>query len=236
MIPAIVLAGGLGTRLRSVVPDLPKPMAPVAGHPFLWWLLRTLSRQGVREVHLSVGYQAEAIAAAFSSPCFGMALHVVREEQPLGTGGAIANTLRQAGLDEAFVLNGDTLVMADLPQLLAHHHAHRSDVTMVVAAMDDVSRYGAVGFDSAPPHRVTAFEEKGRAGPGFINAGVYVVRRDSLLAHDGPARFSFEHDYLNAKLRELQVHALPTRSRLIDIGVPDDYALAQTLVPALASE
>lgn len=234
MIPAIVLAGGLGTRLRTAVPNLPKPMAPVAGRPFLWWVLRRLSQQGVREVYLSAGYLADTIAEAFTSPCFGMTLHIVQEAEPLGTGGAIAATLRQADQPEAFVLNGDTLVMADLPQLLGEYRVRRSDVAMVVARMADVQRYGAVNFQPEQPHRVSAFEEKGRRGAGFINAGVYIVRRDSLLAHDWPERFSFEQDYLNARLCELQVHASPTDSRLIDIGVPEDYVLAQTLVPDMA--
>jgi D-glycero-alpha-D-manno-heptose 1-phosphate guanylyltransferase len=235
MIPAIVLAGGLGTRLRSVVPDLPKPMAVVAGKPFLWWVLRRLEQQGIADVYLSVGYKRDVIEDYFGDAFGALKVHYVIEDEPLGTGGAIARAMSAIGGDEAFVLNGDTMTIVDFDDLRAAGASGEADVVMAVAKLDDVARYGAVEFDAAPPRRVTAFREKGQTGAGFINAGVYLVKRAAFMRHVSEERFSFEQDFLYAHLAELQVHAVPAVSQLIDIGVPEDYALAQTLVPQMVA-
>lgn len=235
MIPAIVLAGGLGMRLRSVVPDLPKPMAEVAGKPFLWWVLRRLEQQGLTDVYLSVGYKRETIESYFGAVFGAMKVHYVVEEQPLGTGGAIAKAMAAIDGDKAFVLNGDTMTIVELAELCAASNVPEADVAMAVAHLDDVARYGAVDFDAAPPRRVTAFREKGQTGPGHINAGVYVLKRDALDRYPASERFSFEVDFLHRYLGDLRVHAVPTVSQLIDIGVPEDYALAQTVVPQMVA-
>jgi D-glycero-alpha-D-manno-heptose 1-phosphate guanylyltransferase len=236
MIPAIVLAGGLGTRLRSVVPDLPKPMAEVAGKPFLWWVLRRLEEQGVADVYLSVGYKRETIAGYFGDAFNAMRLHYVIEDEPLGTGGAIAKAFAQIPGDEAFVLNGDTMALLDLAALSAAGREGAADVTMAVAHLDDAARYGAVDYEPTVARRVVGFREKGQTGPGYINAGVYWLRRDALARYALPQRYSFEQDFLHAHLADLQVHAVPSVSDFIDIGVPEDYALSQTAVPAMFSD
>ncbi|MGT2471976.1 nucleotidyltransferase family protein [Paraburkholderia terrae] len=234
MIPAIVLAGGLGTRLRSVVPDLPKPMAEVAGKPFLWWVLRRLEQQGIGDVYLSVGYKREVIEAYFGTKFGALNVHYVVEDEPLGTGGAIAKAFDAIGGDEAFVLNGDTMTIVEFADLRSAA-ASDVDLAMAVAKLDDVARYGAVDFDATSMRRVTAFREKGQTGAGFINAGVYLVKRDALKRYPLPEKFSFEQDFLHAHLADLRVSAVPAVSQLIDIGVPDDYALAQTLVPKMVA-
>ncbi|BCF98065.1 D-glycero-D-manno-heptose 1-phosphate guanosyltransferase [Paraburkholderia sp. PGU19] len=234
MIPAIVLAGGLGTRLRSVVPDLPKPMAEVAGKPFLWWVLRRLEQQGIGDVYLSVGYKREVIQAYFGAKFGALNVHYVVEHEPLGTGGAIAKAFDAIGGDEAFVLNGDTMTIVEFADLRSAA-ASDVDLAMAVAKLDDVARYGAVDFDATSMRRVTAFREKGQTGAGFINAGVYLVKRDALKRYPLPEKFSFEQDFLHAYLADLHVSAVPAVSQLIDIGVPDDYALAQTLVPKMVA-
>ncbi|SKC81929.1 D-glycero-alpha-D-manno-heptose 1-phosphate guanylyltransferase [Burkholderia sp. CF099] len=234
MIPAIVLAGGLGTRLRSVVPDLPKPMAEVAGKPFLWWVLRRLEQQGIGDVYLSVGYKREVIEAYFGVKFGALNVHYVVEDEPLGTGGAIAKAFDTIGGEEAFVLNGDTMTIVEFADLRSAA-ASDVDLTMAVAKLDDVARYGAVDFDATSMRRVTAFREKGQTGAGFINAGVYLVKRDALKRYPLPEKFSFEQDFLHAHLADLRVSAVPAVSQLIDIGVPDDYALAQTLVPKMVA-
>lgn len=233
MIPAIVLAGGLGTRLRAVVPDLPKPMAEVGGKPFLEWVLRRLEQQGLRDVYLSVGYKREVIEAYFGKTFGALNIHYVVEDEPLGTGGAIAKAMAAIDADAAFVLNGDTMTIVEFAELEAAMSASRADIAMAVAKLDDVARYGAVEFASTPPRRVTAFREKGQTGAGFINAGVYLLRRAAFERYPMPERFSFEQDFLHAHLAELHVCAVPAVSQLIDIGVPEDYALAQTLVPQM---
>jgi len=234
MIPAIVLAGGLGTRLRSVVPDLPKPMAEVAGKPFLWWVLRRLEQQGIGDVYLSVGYKREVIEAYFGAKFGALNVHYVVEDEPLGTGGAIAKAFDAIGGEEAFVLNGDTMTIVEFADLRSAA-ASDVDLTMAVAKLDDVARYGAVDFDATSMRRVTAFREKGQTGAGFINAGVYLVKREALKRYPLPEKFSFEQDFLHAHLADLRVSAVPAVSQLIDIGVPDDYALAQTLVPEMVA-
>ncbi|QCP50769.1 nucleotidyl transferase [Trinickia violacea] len=235
MIPAIVLAGGLGTRLRSVVPDLPKPMAEVAGKPFLWWVLRRLEQQGIESVYLSVGYKREVIEGYFGAAFGSLKVHYVVEDEPLGTGGAIAKAMAAIDGDEAFVLNGDTMTIVEFSELSSAAVAPGADLVMAVAKLDDVARYGAVDFDAEPPRRVTAFREKGQTGAGFINAGVYLLKREAFERYAMPERFSFEQDYLHAHLGELHVHAVPAVSQLIDIGVPEDYALAQTVVPQMVA-
>jgi D-glycero-alpha-D-manno-heptose 1-phosphate guanylyltransferase len=233
MIPVIVLAGGLGTRLRAVVPDLPKPMAEVGGKPFLWWVLRRLEQQGLKDVYLSVGYKRDVIEAYFGTVFGSLNVHYVIEDEPLGTGGAIAKAMAAIDSDAAFVLNGDTMTIVEFAELEAAMNAPQTDIAMAVAQLDDVTRYGAVEFNPAAPRRVTAFREKGQTGPGFINAGVYLLKRAVLDRYSMPERFSFEQDFLHRYLAELHVHAVPAVSQLIDIGVPDDFALAQTLVPQM---
>ncbi|AJX72148.1 nucleotidyl transferase [Burkholderia pseudomallei] len=235
MTPAIVLAGGLGTRLRAVVPDLPKPMADVAGKPFLWWILRRLEQQGLTDVYLAVGYKRAVIEGHFGEAFGALRLHYVVEDAPLGTGGAVAKAMTRIDAESAYVLNGDTMAIVELAALSAAAAEASVDLAMAVAELADVSRYGAVDFDPTS-HRVIAFREKGSQGRGFINAGVYLLKREPFLRRVPGERFSFEQDYLDAYLPELHVAAVPRVSELIDIGVPQDYARAQTRVPAMAGD
>jgi D-glycero-alpha-D-manno-heptose 1-phosphate guanylyltransferase len=207
----------------------------VAGKPFLWWVLRRLEQQGISDVYLSVGYKREAIEAYFGAKFGALNVHYVIEDEPLGTGGAIAKALDVIGGDEALVLNGDTMTIVQFAELRLAAAAAEVDLAMAVAKLDDVARYGAVDFDSTPPRRVTAFREKGQTGAGSINAGVYLVKHDALKRYALPEKFSFEQDFLHAHLADLRVSAVPAVSQLIDIGVPDDYALAQTLVPKMVA-
>jgi D-glycero-alpha-D-manno-heptose 1-phosphate guanylyltransferase len=232
MIPAIVLAGGLGTRLRTVVPDLPKPMAAVAGKPFLWWLLRHLQSCGVGQTYLSVGYKHENIAEHFGTRFGAMQLRYGLEESPLGTGGAIANIFESADINSALVLNGDTLAMLDIQKFVRGAQEARADAAMAVARVDDIARYGAVRIDPIG-NRVIGFTEKGITGPGHINAGVYVVKRDLFARFGLVGAFSFERDILAVHLCEMRIVAFDCVTGFIDIGVPDDYARAQTEVPVM---
>jgi len=231
MIPVIVLAGGFGTRLQAVVPDRPKPLADVAGQPFLWWLLRYLARQGVADAYLSVGYRREMISDYFGAALDGLSLHYVIEENPLGTGGAIRLALEHCTSDEVLVVNGDTLATLDLASLLDFARSSKADITIAAADVPDTARYGGIQI-SDPERRVLAFHEKGRVGPGLINAGVYVLRRAAIMAAAPAGAFSFEQDILQKRLQTLGIYAFPCVGDFIDIGVPDDYARAQHDVPA----
>lgn len=227
---AIVLAGGFGTRLRHVVSDVPKPMAPVAGRPFLCWLLDRLAAQGYGHVVLATGYMHEKIEDFFHNDYQGISIDYAREMSPLGTGGAIVNGMQHCTADCVTVLNGDTLFDIDHRRLAEVADANGGRLTIVTRLVEDAGRYGAVEADSAG--RIIAFREKDPAiGRGYINGGIYRMRRSLLDGYAVGTQFSFEKEVMQA-LRE-PFFAYPSDTYFIDIGVPDDYARAQTEFPAL---
>lgn len=226
---AIVLAGGLGTRLREAVPDGPKPMAPVAGRPFLAWLLDALADAGFTRAVLAVGYRHDAIRDHFGDSYRAMALDYSVEDRPLGTGGAIRLAADRVDVAEVFVLNGDTFVDVDFTAMRELHRAGAERLTLAVARVDDAARYGALRIVDG---HVAGFVEKGRGGPGAINAGTYLVSRDVLACIPAGEAHSFEQQLLVPRLDELRPAAFETTGRFIDIGVPDDYARAQRLFGA----
>lgn len=224
MMEAVVLAGGFGTRLRQVVPDLPKPMAPVAGRPFLEILLSTLARKGFSRVVLSLGFMSGKIIDHFGESYMGMELVHEVETQPLGTGGAIRASLARCVADHVFVFNGDTYLDIEAEELERRWQSARRPV-IVVREVPDTARFGRVEMEDG---RVVAFREKGMSGSGLINAGCYVLPRNALDEFPPGAPFSLETDYFAKQLHNIGFDGFVTRGRFIDIGVPDDYALAQT--------
>jgi D-glycero-alpha-D-manno-heptose 1-phosphate guanylyltransferase len=229
----IILAGGQGKRLQSVVSDLPKPMANIAGRPFLWWLMTRLSRQQVGRVILSVGYKAEVIQDYFGDAFNGIDIAYSVESEPLGTGGAIRFALEQAGETQVVVLNGDTYTDIELRSLRDKLECSKRDLAIAVTHLDDVSRYGAVLLDEET-ETIHGFHEKQGGSAGYINAGIYCLRRDIFDRYSVPTRFSFERDFLTKWLSLLRPVAFPNVRAFIDIGVPEDFALAQTLIPEIA--
>jgi D-glycero-alpha-D-manno-heptose 1-phosphate guanylyltransferase len=231
-LPCLILAGGLGTRLRSVLGDeCPKALAPVGGRPFLGWLLQSLARQGVPDVVLSLGFGRDAIKDFIAAARPELPVSFVEEYEPLGTGGAIMHALRTHGAPAMAVMNGDTLCDLDLQAFSARYHASNADLVMAATRVNDASRYGTLEFDHAT-QRLTAFREK-REGSGYINAGVYAVDATRLMMRDLPEKFSFERDFLGASLDKLDVRVYADVGEFIDIGVPHDYARAQTFIPHL---
>lgn len=222
---AIVLAGGLGTRLGKLTERQCKPMVPVAGQPFLAFVLDHLARYEVDRAVLSLGHFGEQIEAYFGTRWRGMMLDYVRDPVPLGTGGAIQHSLGQVTTDDVLVVNGDTLFAVPLDEMAASHAEHNADLSMALKPMRDFDRYGAVRTDNG---RIVAFEEKRFVSEGMINGGVYLLRRD-LFTRDSSAqlqRFSLETDFLPARLGELHACAFLSDAYFIDIGVPEDYARA----------
>jgi D-glycero-alpha-D-manno-heptose 1-phosphate guanylyltransferase len=226
---AIVLAGGFGTRLRQVVPDLPKPMAPIAGRPFLEILLSTLARKGFTRIVLSLGFMSEKIIAHFGDRYLGMKLVYEVESQPLGTGGAIRAALVRCLTDHAFVFNGDTYLDLEVDELERLWEAGRHPV-IVVREVPDTARFGRVEICEG---RINAFLEKGMSGPGLINAGCYVLPKDALEDFPLGQPFSLETEFFVKYLLRFRFDGFVTHGRFIDIGVPDDYALAQTELAGL---
>jgi D-glycero-alpha-D-manno-heptose 1-phosphate guanylyltransferase len=234
MIEAIVLAGGEGKRLRPVIRDVPKPMADVAGRPFLWWLMSHLQQQHASRVILSVGYKAEVILDYFGEQFQGVQIAYSVEREPLGTGGAIKLALEQAVQRHVIVMNGDTYADLDLPAFITKFESSGSDLAIAVTHLKDVGRYGSIAIDEKSD-KLLKFEEKQRSSAGYINAGVYCLRPNIFMKYGAPGKFSFERDFLAPRLVELNPIVFKETLAFIDIGVPEDYALAQTLVPTLAS-
>jgi D-glycero-alpha-D-manno-heptose 1-phosphate guanylyltransferase len=228
---AIVLAGGLGTRLSSVVPDLPKPMAPVAGRPFLAWILDRLADAGFHRAVLAVGYRHEVIRDHFGSGYRGMELIYSAEDAPLGTGGAMRLALAQVDESPVFVLNGDTYLDVDYVAMSAAHAAHRVALSVAVVRVPDVSRYGSLEIED---DRICGFLEKGSHGPGYINAGVYLVDTELLAGIPAGTPYSFEQGLMVPSVATLRPVAFRTDGLFIDIGVPEDYERAQGLFGARA--
>lgn len=221
---AIILAGGRGERLQSTVPHLPKPMAPVGGRPFLEYVLDRLVDAGVSNVVLSVGYRAETIQDHFGSSYRTVTLRYSIEEISLGTGGAIVHALKGEDLSPVLVLNGDTLVEVDYGAVAVWSDTVVSSVGMVLCQVPNVSRYGSVILSE---DRVVEFKEKGKDGPGLINAGIYVIRPPIFSFYKVKESFSFETDFLQRYCFELQPRAFVINSYFIDIGTPEDYDRAQ---------
>jgi D-glycero-alpha-D-manno-heptose 1-phosphate guanylyltransferase len=227
---AIILAGGLGTRLSSVLPDLPKPMAPIAGRPFLSYLIEFLRTCGILRVVLSVGYRNEAICRFFGSSYAGLKLVYSVEEEPLGTGGALLRSLPCIQEQHAFVLNGDTFLRLDYTGMAAslkdNPGAHLAVALRHVA---DAARYGRAVVARG---RIQGFEARGAAGPGLINAGCYLIARDIFDRFPMPPKFSWEKEFLEPRSNEVQPVAFLSDAPFIDIGIPEALQEAQTLIPA----
>ncbi|HEX4610904.1 MAG TPA: nucleotidyltransferase family protein [Urbifossiella sp.] len=224
-VTAAILAGGFGTRLRSVVADRPKVLAPVAGRPFLAHLLDRLAAARVAETVLLTGYGADQVYAAFGEAYRGMALRYSAEPAPLGTGGAVRHAAGLFAGEAVLLLNGDSFCAIDPAPLVAAVRADAGRIGLGLAWVEDVGRYGAVELD--PAGRVAAFAEKGgAAGPGWINAGVYLIPR-GRLADIPPGRpVSLEREVLPRWVESPGVRGVQG-GRFIDIGTPDSFAAAE---------
>lgn len=229
---AIVLAGGFGTRLAHVVPDVCKPMAPVAGRPFLRFIMDQLAAAGIERAVVADGYRKEQIEGFFGGSYRGMDVTYSPEEDPLFTGGAVKQALTRCQGDWVFVMNGDTWLDADFAAMEAVAASASATVKAVVAVkrMRGFERYGTV--DVSAEGALTAFHEKRPCEEGLINAGVYLVRRSSLDSM--PERFSLESDYFERVVGDGALRAVECGGGFIDIGVPGDYELAQTMLAPLA--
>jgi D-glycero-alpha-D-manno-heptose 1-phosphate guanylyltransferase len=222
---AIVLAGGFGTRLASRLEGVPKPMAPVAGRPFLEILLTQLHRVGCSRVLLSVGHLHTVIQKHFGAAFHGMSVDYLIEEDPLGTGGAIRLALAQANEDSVLALNGDTFLDANYADMMRFHSAERAAVTIAVVHQPDIVRYGGVAVQG---RRIVAFEEKGRSGPGWISAGAYVLNRNLQWPRSLAEKFSIEKDFFAPEIARLAPAAYEVDGYFLDIGIPKDLDRAQT--------
>ena len=222
-IPAIILAGGLGTRLRETVPDLPKCMAPVSGRPFLFYVINYLRMQGVRQFIFSLGYKHEIIEKYLQEEFSTLQYNCSIEEEPLGTGGAIRLACEKTKAPEVFIVNGDTLFKARLDELIKTQHSLNADCSLALKPLKEFDRYGVVETNSSGI--ITNFREKQYYPEGNINGGVYLLNREKFLQASWPDRFSFENGFLEKK--EFILAGVVQDEYFIDIGIPGDYERAQ---------
>jgi D-glycero-alpha-D-manno-heptose 1-phosphate guanylyltransferase len=228
---AIILAGGLGTRLRSSVPDLPKCMAPVGGRPFVGYITDYFRRAGIEKFVFALGYKSAAFADFFRDYFPSGGYTVSLEAEPLGTGGAIRQACTLATGKNVLVLNGDTFFRIGLEALSDLHADRHADCTLSLKPMRDFDRFGVVEQDDA--QRVVGFREKKAYREGLINGGVYALDRERFLREELPAVFSFEKDYLERVLESRRIYGVVQDKYFIDIGIPEDYRRVQTAINEL---
>ncbi len=224
-VSAIILAGGLGTRLRSAVPDLPKCMAPVNGRPFIGYVIDYFVSQGINWFILSLGYMHEVIIEYINKnyPLLDVVFSI--EEEPLGTGGAIKLACAKASVKNVVVTNGDTLFKANINALTAFHNTNLAQCTLALKPMKNFSRYGVVSLHT--DGSVERFREKQFYAEGLINGGLYVLNVKDFLQEELPEKFSFEKDYLEKLFAQRRMFGLPQDAYFIDIGIPEDYMRVQ---------
>lgn len=224
---AIILAGGFGTRLRSILPDVPKCMALVQGKPFITHILAYLQFQGINKVIVSVGYLKDQIINQIGSNFGNIEIIYAIENEPLGTGGAIKNSLRFCNAASVLVLNGDTYFPVNFKNLKEQHIRTNAEISIAVKSLENTSRYGKVLIDN--DHRITKFSEKAPdSGIGFINGGIYLLdRKVAELMPSG--KFSIENEFFKTATDDHKMYAYVSDSEFLDIGIPEDYQLAQSI-------
>ncbi len=228
---ALLLAGGLGTRLRSVVSDRPKVLAEVAGRPFLAYILDQVQSAGIRHAVISTGYLAEQFAEVLGNHHGEVALEYVHEESPLGTGGAIKWAGGRVRTEHCVVMNGDSYVDADLGEYLAWHQAQANDASLLLVKVADASRYGTVALRDDGTVK-DFLEKQPGGGPGLINAGVYALRTE-LFSQIPEGKCSLESAVLPEWLIRHRVAGRPVDAPFIDIGIPEDYQRSHEFMSGL---
>jgi NDP-sugar pyrophosphorylase family protein len=231
-VPAVLLVGGIGTRLQPVLTGTPKPLAPVGDAPFLQLLVRQLRSQGIRRLVMSTGHLADQVESEFGDgQKWDVEISYSKESRPLGTAGAVKFAERHlAQASDFLVMNGDSFLELDFRELVRFHREHDALISMAVRRVPDAARYGTVQL--ATDNRVVGFREKiGASVPGIINGGVYIFKRAILQRiPEGPA--SLEKDIF-PRFLDHGIYALEQQGMFIDIGTPEDYARAQTLCHSL---
>lgn len=222
---AIILAGGLGTRLRAAVPDLPKCMAPVNGRPFLAYVIKYLQEQGIDKFIFSLGYRSEAFTQFICETLPAGNYQLVLEDEPLGTGGAIRLAMQYAVTEDVAVVNGDSICKVNIPAQGEFHKSRKAICTLALKPMKNFERYGVVELNT--DNTIALFREKQQYTAGLINAGVYLINNEKFSALTFPEKFSFETDCLQKYYHINNFYGFIQDGYFIDIGIPEDYQRAQ---------
>lgn len=217
---SIILAGGAGLRLRKIIKNIPKPMVPIAGKPFLEYLILQLIKFDIRDIILSIGYKGEIIKSYFGSgKRWGAHITYSEEAEPLGTGGAIKKAAAFIENEQFIAMNGDSFLDLDFTVFIAYHNAKQAIATLAAVYVDDITRYGRVEINETG--EVTGFIEKNSTGEGFINGGVYILNQ--IIINNMPScAFSIEKDVLPA-LSKKGLYGMSMKCFFSDIGMPQDY-------------
>lgn len=224
---AIILAGGLGTRLKNVIENKPKCLAPVNGRPFYHYLIDYLKSQSVSSFVFSLGYEHTQIENDLKKNYPALDYTVSVEKTPLGTGGAIGLALKKVKNENVLVCNGDTIFKAKVRDLYSFHLKKLSVCSVALKEMMNFERYGAVQL--SPNGRIDGFEEKKFYEEGLINGGMYILNKDFFTAQKCPKKFSFETDFLETQVKSgADIFGKKEKGYFIDIGIPEDYEKAQT--------
>ncbi|MES2646370.1 MAG: sugar phosphate nucleotidyltransferase [Bacteroidota bacterium] len=223
---AILLAGGEGTRLKSVVHELPKCLAPVNGRAFIDYVIEHLLSQGIQKFVFALGIKANQVQQHVDSTWPALEKIYSVETSALGTGGAILKAAGNIEDTTALVLNADTLFKFDLGEACSFHHSSEAVCTLLLKSFEKTGRFGTVQINK--DGYITAFREKESGAPGLINAGVYLLNLSAWMQNNWPPAFSFEKDFLQEKLDEVKIAGLVQDQYFIDIGIPEDYKKAQT--------
>lgn len=221
----IVLAGGLGTRLKNSIGDLPKCMAPINDRPFLFYLLQYLEAQHCQKVILALGYAHQFVLDWLAEYRFSFSIDYVVENEPLGTGGGLQLALSKCKSQHPIVMNGDTIFKVSLALLTEFHLKHNAGVSIALKPMENFERYGNVKIDE--DQSIIAFQEKQKTEKGLINGGVYVLEKKYFAAKKLPEKCSLEKDFLEKYLTDKKCFGAMFQDYFIDIGIPEDYTKAQ---------
>jgi len=228
-VSAAILAGGLGTRLRSVVADRPKVLAEVHGRPFLNYLLDELVKVGIGSAVLCTGYMGDQVQAEFGPSYRSLKLAYSQESSPLGTAGALRLALPLLGSDSVLIMNGDSFCDTDFKAFWTWHSARRAAATLLLAEVSNTARYGRVLIDATG--RVLRFEEKnGDSGPGWINAGIYLLKRQLLETIQANCPVSLEREIFPTWIGH-GLHGYQCHGRFLDIGIPESFVSAEDFFP-----
>jgi D-glycero-alpha-D-manno-heptose 1-phosphate guanylyltransferase len=222
----IILAGGLGTRLKSVLPDTPKCLAPINNKPFIGQLLNFLKNQGINKFIFSLGFKNELVIRYLDEEFDDMNICYSVEKEQLGTGGAIMLALANVISEEVLVINGDTFFNNDLALFYKFHQANASKFTMALTKVESNDRFGSVVMDDQ--NKIIGFSEKTQNSSVLINAGQYIINRKYFLNSNLKDKFSIELDYFQNNDIEKTIYGYEYLSDFIDIGIPDDLIRAQT--------
>lgn len=229
---AIILAGGMGTRLRDVIADLPKPMAPVNGKPFLSFIFQWLKKYSVDKAILSTGYKHESIMEYFGDSYLGIAVEYVIEDKPLGTGGAVKYALRRTAGKDILIINGDTYFPIALNRFYRSHIKYNHSFSIALKRMKSCDRYGSV---ECRGNTIVKFNEKRFCKDCLINGGIYLTDKNFIESKQLPEIFSLEKDLIEKEAGTSVLKGIEFNEAFIDIGIPEDYNRAQTLLKNIKS-